>query len=1029
VEIDKPVGIDLGTTNSCVGVMNETESDVILATDRLGVSTTPSCVWFDEKRNELVVGKDAFTRRGSERPPVVSIKRKMGTMLLTPLGFARRPPLNLPPALARVLSETREQRLERYLARIEDSDPRQRAAKLAQARAKPPELWVFDQAARLEAYLSGFPDAAERERQRRDPPLLWLPEEISALILAEERRQIAATQSQQHPPAIGGSAARYRVERAVITVPAYFGARQVEATREAGALAGLQVLELLQEPTAAARYYCWKHNLQDGVFLVFDLGGGTFDVSVVRRTAGVFDTLGTSGHNFLGGDDLDRRLSEWIRQRVASESPQYDLNLDARGELDSRGDRDANIRDRFVHLAEGVKKSLTISDATLLRDTNTVKDRRGNAVAIEMRIGREDFDELAAATLAQCEPKCWEALAKAKQKANVSLQDVDYVFLVGGSTHAPCVERLVKERFCRHSNARPLGEREAAAALLAEIQGDDERQTGELRGLAREMMTAGERARCPQPLKDNPDLCVALGAAIAAAAYGVAARSDSNGATIEFAGPRGTCDREITIKGRVAAAESAKLAGAVVRLTSDPPGIALETPLADGAFLFRRVGLVERSHNRFQVTVASPAGAVLAQAPLVIEQNPHYSEVSSGLDGSAAVSRAIYIDVARQGKVTKMPLVESGAVLTGGLERRRRLKVPEPNAGMLRFRLYQGRRPLADIVDVIDPTIAPGTPITFTLSISEDQLMRGRYLLGDDPAPRSFVIEPPPPESAPTPRQIREKNQQIEDALSYKPPVQAQTFRLRAGKINRQLEQTRADGDEPKLIDAFGELDDLLREIGQTHSPLSPAWGEYEGLLEACRRLVDDIETRKPGYPAAEARKTLDAEAADALAAYNAPDQQLYTERWERLRELRRGLEGELSSEPRLLKSSPAEQARKRIDVVLQQAAELERAAGNFASQFARRSERPPAGDTPERNRAHASQCRQCGQELAGCQTPLQKLKSTCATAPDEALAECLSYEAMVERWRIVLLAKQEILTGRKVANLESIPESDETHV
>jgi molecular chaperone DnaK len=1013
VEIDKAFGIDLGTTNSCVGVMNDTDSDIILATDPLGVSTTPSCVWYDEKKNDVVVGRLAFAWRGSERAPIVSIKRKMGTMLLTPLGFARKPP-NLPPVLARVLGETRAQRLERYLKRIEDSDEQQLAAKVKQARANPPELWVFDQAARLDAYLNSLPDAEQRERLRANPPLLWLPEEISALILAEERRQMAERLTRPGAPS-------YRLERAVITVPAYFGARQVDATREAGALAGLRVIELLQEPTAAARYYCWKHNIHDGVFLVFDLGGGTFDVSIVRRTAGIFDTLGVSGDNCLGGDDIDASLAEWIRQRVAAESTEYDLRLGPASE------RDMSIRNRFIHLAEGVKKALTATEATLLRDTTTVKDRRGNSVVIEMSVTRNIFENLANETVAQCVPKCWEALAKAKHKANVSLKDVDYIFLVGGSTHAPCVERLVKERFCQSADSQPPTD---ASLILAEIQGDDERQTGELRRLAGEMLAANERARCAQPLKDNPDLCVALGAAISAAAHGVSARDEASGATIEFVGPRGTRNLEITIKGRVATKNPASLTATTVRLASEAQRFDAELPLAaDATFLFKRVPLQERTRNGFQVTVHSPTGAILAQAALVIEQNPHYSDVGTDLDSCATMSKAIYIDVAWQGKVSKMPLVESGASLADGLERRRRLKTPDPNTGMLRFRLYQGRRPLANIVDAIDPTIAPQTPIVFTLSISEDQMMRAHYILGEEGRPRSFVIEPPPSETPPTLKVVNEKNQQIEDALSYKTPVQAQTFRIRAVRINRNLEQARADGDDPKLIDAFQELDELLHEISQTSSPLTPSWQEYDGLLQACRRLVSEIENKRPDYPVADVRKTLNAEAKDAHAAYNAADQQLYTERWQRLRELHDGLERELKPDPTMLKTSPAEQARVRVDNLLAEAIELERAAVGFAADFDRRSLHPPAGETPDANRGHAQQCRQCSQELASCQAPLQHLKSQCIAAPDEVFAECSSYEALVQRWRIVLLAKQEILTGRKLASLGSIPEPDEQFV
>ena len=145
MEICKPVGIDLGTTNSCAGVANETDSDIILHRNRMGVATTPSCVWYDSRKNEIVVGMGAFRRRGSQPEPIVSIKRRMGKMLLTPLGARSRIPENLPPELRRCLTETREQRLERYLATIVDPDPeRQEAAHTPQLMHFVGSTWETD---------------------------------------------------------------------------------------------------------------------------------------------------------------------------------------------------------------------------------------------------------------------------------------------------------------------------------------------------------------------------------------------------------------------------------------------------------------------------------------------------------------------------------------------------------------------------------------------------------------------------------------------------------------------------------------------------------------------------------------------------------------------------------------------------------------------------------------------------------------------------------------------------------------------
>ncbi len=119
-----------------------------------------------------------------------------------------------------------------------------------------------------------------------------------------------------------------RVDRAVITVPAYFDAPQVEATRLAGELAGLEVIGILQEPTAAAIYHTWKNRLGDGNFLVYDLGGGTFDVSILRCLGGEYQVLAIDGDNYLGGDDFDRMYAEWLRKELTKQG--YKLDLDVR---------------------------------------------------------------------------------------------------------------------------------------------------------------------------------------------------------------------------------------------------------------------------------------------------------------------------------------------------------------------------------------------------------------------------------------------------------------------------------------------------------------------------------------------------------------------------------------------------------------------------------------------------------------------------------------------------------------------------
>src|ERR1019366_4932258 len=262
--LTKPIGIDLGTTNSAVAMLDLNERDLLLCKDTEGRTITPSCVWFDSRKNAIVVGHHAYARKGRRPEPISSIKRCMGTQMKVTLGKDECSPVEISSYLLRKLKQQMEEELTR----------------------------------------------------RSSPDL------------------------------------HYEVSRANITVPAYFGLPAIEATRQAGHLAGLEVMELLHEPTAAAIYYSWKHNLGDGVYMVYDLGGGTFDVSILRRTAGEFLVLGISGDNFLGGDDFDRRLAEYLRQTLVADD--YDLDLEVASDPEDR------LRfNQLMSLAEKAKKGLS----------------------------------------------------------------------------------------------------------------------------------------------------------------------------------------------------------------------------------------------------------------------------------------------------------------------------------------------------------------------------------------------------------------------------------------------------------------------------------------------------------------------------------------------------------------------------------------------------------------------------------------------------------------------------------------------
>ena len=335
--IDRPVGIDLGTTNSEVALLDPSERELLVYHDRFKRRTVPSAVAWDPQAEAFVVGRAARKRRGKKPPPIESVKRKMGQTETVSCG--------------------------------------------------PHEL---------------------------------RPEDVSAKILAELRAKMASFLADR----VEGEV-EVRVDRAVITVPAYFDAPQVEATRRAAELAGLDPIGILQEPTAAAIYHTFKRKLGDGCFLVFDFGGGTFDVSILRCVGGEYQVLAIDGDNYLGGDDFDKRFAEHLRKQLVERG--YALDLDVAGDAD-----DARRFGRLVHLAQEIKESLSTREVLLVSKTDVVDDQQGEMVELELEIGKAEYEEVIADLVETTITCCLRAVDQANERANIELGDIDNVILVGG---------------------------------------------------------------------------------------------------------------------------------------------------------------------------------------------------------------------------------------------------------------------------------------------------------------------------------------------------------------------------------------------------------------------------------------------------------------------------------------------------------------------------------------------------------------------------------------------------------------------
>jgi chaperone protein dnaK len=325
--MSKIIGIDLGTTNSCVSVYEGGEAKVI--TNPEGMRTTPSVVAF--KKGEIIVGQKAKNQMVTNKDTISSIKRKMGTN-----------------------------------DKVHAND--------------------------------------------RD----YTPEEISAMILGDLKKTAEAYLGE-------------KVTKAVITVPAYFNDAQRQATKNAGKIAGLEVERIINEPTAAALAYGLDKQDKTQTVLVYDLGGGTFDVSILELGDGVFEVKATSGNNKLGGDDFDERIMDWMVKEFKKESG-----------IDLSSDKMA--MQRVKDAAEKAKKDLSGMSSTEISLPFITQGEDG-PIHLNMTLTKAKFEDL----ISDLVESTLEPVRKAMKDAKLTKNDIDKVLLVGGSTRIPCVQELVKK--------------------------------------------------------------------------------------------------------------------------------------------------------------------------------------------------------------------------------------------------------------------------------------------------------------------------------------------------------------------------------------------------------------------------------------------------------------------------------------------------------------------------------------------------------------------------------------------------------
>ncbi len=371
----KVIGIDLGTTNSCVAVLEGGQPVVI--TNAEGGRTTPSMVGFGKAGDRLVgqlAKRQAVTNAENT---IFSIKRFIG----------------------RRWSETEEER------------------------SRVPYNCVQGKDETVDVHIRGRS---------------YTPQEISAMIL-QKLKQDAENYL--------GEA----VTQAVITVPAYFSDAQRQATKDAGTIAGLEVLRIINEPTAAALAYGIDKQDQDQCVLVFDLGGGTFDVSILQLGDGVFEVKATSGNNHLGGDDFDDCIVQWMISTF-KEQEGIDLSIDKMA------------LQRLREAAEKAKIELSGTITTSINLPFITADETGPK-HLEMELSRAKFEELVGHLVQATVVPTEQAL----KDADLSIDDIDRILLVGGSTRIPAVQDAIRSYFNDKAPDRSVNPDEAVA-LGAAIQ-------------------------------------------------------------------------------------------------------------------------------------------------------------------------------------------------------------------------------------------------------------------------------------------------------------------------------------------------------------------------------------------------------------------------------------------------------------------------------------------------------------------------------------------------------------------------------
>ncbi len=767
-KVRKTVGIDLGTTNSVIALLDATDSTLLTGVDEHGRATFPSVVGWHAEQGRLVAGRTARDlkapgpREAAVTLPLSSVKRFMG--------------LDKPFSIG---------------------------------------------------------------------PETLTPPQASAVILRHLREMMARTLNDS----------KYLLDSAVVTMPAYFNHNQIEATRQAGELAGYEVVELLHEPTAAAMYYSWVENHGDAVYLVYDLGGGTFDVSVIRRRLGDYEVLSVSGDPFLGGDDFDRLLAthliergKWTIEGRAAARPRR--VRPPKSLFDPSTSAGAVHFGRLVHVAEGIKIALTDAERVERYVPGLTYTEDGKAVALEATVARADFNRLIKDKVDRTIDCCRDALARARDRAGVGLSDVDYVVLVGGSSRVPLVRRTVRAAFCNPD--------------------------------------LPEHVRSPEPLLHEPDLCVAYGAALRAASHGThyLFPPSENGATppldLHVTSPANTRESAYTLTGVVRTPPDAVgwREGGSIRVRS------LATGLMDEAFLDERgsfaqdVELQPETDNALELAVCDGEGREAARTVIAVRCQNASRALGHAVLPTQIITKPLQIEVlGHDGRRVKQVVAPVGATLPGAFQLTCRT---HDRAGRIVVPIFEENRVVKQmLVSDLDPMMPVGSPVEveFAIDVKHNIEVRVRVRqAGGRERTETAVIEAAPPPRRPTRADIDDVQRQIDELLPQFSGSFRTRVRSRATQLNQDLLEALRYDDEPKAIQRMAELRELLQHLEASKGQaLDPPWPRFAQLVRRCLDLAAEAATAT-GRDPEELLEHVQAQERYAEQAFEDHNQALYRE-------------------------------------------------------------------------------------------------------------------------------------------------------